>query len=220
MKPRVLIVDLLDCSASMGGNAHTYDSTRREYFDSLKLDQNAEFFVISVHFDVNPTVVSLGVPLKDFTMPAYAPVGLRTNWYDAIIKATDVADAWLKSESAKGRNYNVIFEIMSDGEHNLTVKHSRMEALDKVEEKERSGFWTMAFLGATKEALQTADAIGLPGVMYTADDKGIPMAGAALFSATRVYTENLAHGRMTNTMDFNSLMAKDLDERRADENNN
>jgi len=200
-----LDVLVLDTSGSMGREKDAYASALTEYFNNLKEDPNANHTLIVVEFDTDTRVVAKGVPLKQYTFPKYDPLGSSTNLYDAIYVATDTADDFCREEAKQGRNYELLLIVLSDGQHNVVhgLKHSKKDAQAKITDKENTGYWRVAYLGANQDAWAEAEAVGIKSAYnYTADAQGIMAMADALSTSTRSYTSRVAKGEQVKTEDF------------------
>lgn len=180
MKTEVLFV--IDGSGSMASKASDVRGGFNTYVSELRKDKKAEYTLSATVFNTGVFPLFSQNNLKDvpeLTDKNYVPGG-GTALYDAIGAALDeVKDVSTKYCSVCGTKRNnghkfcaecggalgnekskYLLIIMTDGEENASKTYRKHHIVQKIQEKEGQGNWTVVYLGANQDAMLEGTAMG------------------------------------------------------------
>jgi uncharacterized protein YegL len=171
-KQRVLVNVILDKSGSMASKLNDVIAGFNAYLDGLAREDQVDYLFSLTLFDTLVAYRHVAIPLtqvKKLDSNSYVPGG-NTALNDAI------GITVRKVEGDSPRVDKVITVIMTDGEENSSREWTLDAVKSLIEQKEKEGVWTFAFLGAAPDAWDQ-------GKSY-----GIPAANVAFYDATRYRT--------------------------------
>ena len=185
MKDATEIVVVMDKSGSM-------DMRRADAiggFNSFLADQKkepGEANLTLVLFDTTYTIPVKGVPIKEvvpLNEDTYRPGG-NTALNDALARAIIETGARLAAMPEEERPGKVICVIITDGEENSSVEHTKRQVKEMVEHQESKYDWAFIYLGVGVDAFDEARQLGVP-INYIAkmsDENGCMHAAYACTS--------------------------------------
>lgn len=162
MKDATEIVVVMDKSGSM-------DMRRADAiggFNSFLADQQkepGEANLTLVFFDTTYTIPVKGVPIKEvvpLNEDTYRPGG-NTALNDALARAIIETGARLAAMPEEERPGKVICVIITDGEENSSVEHTKRQVKEMVEHQESKYDWAFIYLGVGVDAFSEARQIGM-----------------------------------------------------------
>lgn len=191
----IFINFVLDESGSMNTIRDATVSGFSEYINSL-LDANKANYSISLtKFNTQFIPEVVGVPLSELRGygDTYKPNG-NTALYDAIVDTIHQADQWLKEKAEQsGKTFNVLCVILTDGQENSSHQYKRDDVFKLIQEKEATGFWTFAYLGANQDSWLVGQSMGLAKgstVDFAATPAGMDNAFRNLSRASLSYSRS------------------------------
>jgi uncharacterized protein YegL len=157
---KTLIAVLLDRSGSMAA-AKADTEGGFDQFIAKQREQPGAATVTLAQFDHKYELVYSDTPIADVPPLDLEPRG-RTALYDGIGKlTTDIGEA-LKATPEDQRPGTVIVVILTDGHENASREWDRYAIKDLIQQQQDRWQWTYIFLGATLDAVDTGDAMGIP----------------------------------------------------------
>lgn len=127
-------------------------------FNEFIRDQKAlpgEANVTLAQFDDEYEVIHDAIALREFpelNSDSFVPRG-TTALLDAIGKT-------INTTSARCRHDKVVFVIITDGGENASKEYKRQNVMEMIQHREAGG-WKFVFLGAGKDAIEEAKALGI-----------------------------------------------------------
>lgn len=209
----LLVAFVLDASGSMssvvpqtleGFNAYVRDLRMRK--ERIRLS--------TVTFDSDVTAIHDSLPLsrvKPLTTKEYR-IGGMTALYDAIGRTVTGI------ERARGRKRTpVLVVILTDGLENASKEYSRDAVRRLIEEREATGEWTFAYIGAGHDAYAASGSIGINmgnTASFVSTERGTIEAFARLSEATGARL-TMAGSGVASTKEFfaDAGVAQDQDDR-------
>lgn len=162
MKDTTEIIVVMDKSGSM-------DMRRSDAiggFNSFLADQKkepGEANLTLVLFDTTYSIPIKGVPIRDvvpLNEDTYRPGG-NTALNDALARAIVETGARLAAVPEEARPNKVICVIITDGEENSSVEHTKRQVKEMVEHQESKYDWVFIYLGVGVDAFAEARGLGV-----------------------------------------------------------
>lgn len=186
------IVVLLDRSRSM---EKSQESTQVGY-DRFIAEQRAKpgkCNVTLVQFDEHDGQVCIETVYTSLPIDQVPPLVLKprgnTPYHDALVKTILQTAGRIAAMPAETRPF-IVFLTMTDGEENWSQIFKAKSVVKAVVEEHRALGWQFAFIGANFDALDAAEAYGIPAAAaanFTQDAAGIQFAYAAVTDAVTHY---------------------------------
>jgi len=186
-RPKMFVAFVLDETGSMASVLDETINGYNQYIDDLVIDDSACIRFTMAKFDstkyelVHDAVKIADVP--HLTRETYTP-GAWTPLYDAIAQSI----AAMQKATKDIDEPKVCITILTDGLENASREHSFASVSKLIGERQDAG-WTFMFLGARLEAVQNAQAMGIPAgstSYYNVAETGMAFAAAAM--GTRSWT--------------------------------
>lgn len=154
------ITILLDRSGSMSSIKEKVESGFKEFFLEHQKNPSTRVSLVqfnSVHrydpvFTNLPVTAVEGLDLK--------PEG-GTPLIDAFVKTIDETGARLSRLDEKDRPSRVLFVVITDGEENASVLHTKKDVSDRVNHQRDRYNWQFIYLGANQDAIREASQYGI-----------------------------------------------------------
>lgn len=191
---------ILDESGSMSSVRKETLSGLNEQIQTIKsLDKqypDQDYFISIVKFDDVITPLFENIPaseIREITPDDYNPDG-STRLYDAIGTSVNKLNSRIQSKIETGEA-SALVVILTDGMENASKEYKNNDYSDPAKiirellsSLEKSGMWTMTFMGANQNAVLTAKDFGINAqnaVTYTSSGVGTGLAFATVNSALK-----------------------------------
>lgn len=193
-KQQILLMFLLDESASMENVREETVISVNKYFSGLKKKRNVEFLVTFTTFNSlksEPRFTT--TPIKNIPTlnnSNYIPNN-STPLYDAIGNSITSADAYIaKQKRAHRRRPQVLMVIHTDGQENMSRRYNQSQIKEMIQTREKSG-WNFVYMGVGKDAWGGGFQLGIKrsNTVHVNNDIGRTMR---LYSALSASTANYA----------------------------
>jgi hypothetical protein len=175
---------VLDASGSMGGFEDKTISTMKEFFRSLKSDEDKT--VIDLwQFDDEVCHLIDGVDLSEAEGNAIEgyKTGGCTALYDAICIGIDDLGKKFAAMKEEDRPDMIVFAILTDGFENASQKFKLQDVKDRIQHQSEKYSWSFRFLAANQDAVLTGHEMGLEAkscMTFDASPEGIKTGAAGL----------------------------------------
>lgn len=184
MKDETYIAVLLDRSGSMQSiKQDTIGGFNQFISEQKNAGDNATLTL--VQFDTGSIdVVHESKPIKDvpdLTDATYQPRG-GTPLLDALGQTIHSTGKALSAIPEASRPDKVVFVIITDGQENSSVEHSKASVKQMIEHQSSMYKWQFVYLGANQDAFAEAGSLGIPmaaAANYVADSAGEAFAVAS-----------------------------------------
>lgn len=187
-----MIAVVMDRSGSMSSVREATMNGFNEFLKSQK-EQPGEAVMYYTHFDHEYEIVHKYVSLADMPELAtetYQPRG-NTALLDAVGRTIKQVGADLAAKPEEERPSTVIFVIQTDGMENASREYNRKQILDLIAEHRDLWKWNFLFLGASQDAMQEAQAMGMAAA------SSLAYAGQNTQHAYAAMSANVSHARRT-----------------------
>ena len=168
---------ILDASGSMSRLKQTTISTMKEFFSSLKSEEDKTIIDL---WQFNSRVVHLinGEDIEKGASEAIENYGTGgfTALNDAICIGIDSLGAKFAQMEEADRPDAVVFAILTDGCENASTEFSREDVKARIQHQTEKYSWTFRFLAANQDAVLTGSTMGLSAEACTtieATDEGV-----------------------------------------------
>jgi uncharacterized protein YegL len=155
-KSNAFVCVVLDETGSMASVHGATVSAYNEYVENLKKSIGDSLLTL-VKFNSMSYTMSSAQKISDWKkmeLADYKPDNL-TPLYDAIGKTIKKIDM----DQTKADKFLMI--IITDGEENASKEYKREDVFKMITEKEKTGKWTFAYLGANQDSWAVGQSIGL-----------------------------------------------------------
>lgn len=162
-----LINYVLDQSGSMSTVKSSVISGFNEYLSTLRTKKNEQILFSLTLFDSNgadkirlvkPFVATDVMNVQPLSADTYRPMG-GTPLYDALDQACQDVDDVI---NVRGLKVNRVLTVVhTDGQENASKINNRASIKQLVQQKERTGFWSFAYIGAAESTWADAHGIGI-----------------------------------------------------------
>lgn len=181
-----------------------YNGQIEELRDQRAADD--EILMVGTVFDTIVDVVLDCVPVQDAEdLPREILPRGCTALYDAI------GETLTKMQATKVENDDkaYLLVVITDGCDNASTKTDPHRLSDMLKELEKSGEWTVVFIGSDVDALANASAMGFGANTHALDPsaKGLEAVGTSLRSTTGAYYGSRTRG-VKSCANFTDTMAK------------
>lgn len=157
-KQRVLVNVILDKSGSMASKLNDVIEGFNAYVEGLAKEDKVDYLFSLTLFDTEVAYREVAIPLtrvQKLNNKTYEPGG-NTALNDAIGITVRKVDA------DRPQVDKVVTVIMTDGEENSSREWTHDAVRNLIEQKEKEGFWTFVFLGASLNAWDQGKSYGIP----------------------------------------------------------
>lgn len=203
MKDETYIAVLLDRSGSMQSVKDDTIGGFNQFVSEQKAAGDNALLTL-VQFDTGGIdVVHESKPIKDvpdLTHETYQPRG-GTPLLDALGKTIHSTGRALSAIPEQARPDKVVFVIITDGQENSSVEHTKASVKQLIEEQSGKYNWQFVYLGANQDAFAEAGSMGIPAAA-TANYVGAATAGA--FAAASANVGNYRRTRRGRSLNFSS----------------
>ena len=185
MKDTTEIIVVMDKSGSMGMRRADAIGGFNSFLADQKKEPGEANLTLAL-FDTTYTIPVKGVPIKEvvpLNEDTYRPGG-NTALNDALARAIIETGARLAAMPEEERPGKVICVIITDGEENSSVEHTKRQVKEMVEHQESKYDWAFIYLGVGVDAFDEAGQLGVQ-VDYIAkmsDENGCMRAAYACTS--------------------------------------
>lgn len=195
---KTIVTFLLDKSGSMASIRDDTIGAFNTYVDALKAGSSGSIDFTFLQFDSNSVdrihVAMLISDIPALTRDGYVP-GASTPLIDAAMKTINAVEASLSKRDDKP---NVVICIQTDGQENASTQFSWADLNAKIKEKTAAG-WQFNFMGASIDAYQQAQAMGIHAAQTVSYDSRDKSATQASFQASASATMRYATGQSAST---------------------
>ena len=163
MKDTTEIVVVMDKSGSMHLRASDAIGGFNSFLEEQKKEPG-EANLTLVLFDTTYSIPVSGKPIKEvepLTAHTYQPGG-NTALNDALARAVVETHARLADMPEKDRPEKVICVVITDGEENSSVEHTKTQVKLLVQHHEEKHDWAFIYLGIGVDAFAEARQVGIP----------------------------------------------------------
>ncbi len=183
-KTHVLLA--VDRSGSMSRLVAETRAGYNAFLDDLSGDVNADrVLVTTVLFDheVLPLCTAAAVGVA----PRLNEANYTARGYTALYDAVGKLIVGFEAATALGEHDRVMLVVQTDGQENASQEFRAERIRAMVAEREKSGKWTTAYLGAGPDAWDGGEAIGMASVNTRGDAGSTLNSYAGITHATRGY---------------------------------
>ena len=194
----VWVALILDESGSM---SPIWDDTiggANAYFDKFREENTAIAYRVTImKFDTEYRPLCINAPMSEVPIldrQNYCPRGC-TALYDAVGKVL------AETESQVQEGDKALVLIVTDGQENSSVEHTRASIKPWVERLQGQGNWTFVYLGAVADAWAEAGAMGIVRgnvASYTTDCAGPAWTAATSGTACYAKSANMSSSEFYN----------------------
>lgn len=217
MKKYTDVTVLLDRSGSMESIRGAMEESYNTFIAKHREVPSTRISLIQFD-DRNPQqVMYSNVPIKAAEKLVLKPRG-NTPLLDALCTAIDNTGARFGAMDESDRPDQVLFVIITDGEENASIRHSRTDVHNRITHQSDRYQWQFVYMGANQDALREALSFGINpawAMNFAATSKGIGSASGSLASNTYNYTSNTSRSRGTaasaNLLKFNDDQRSDAE---------
>lgn len=193
MKDETYITVLLDRSGSMNSVKQDTIGGFNQFISEQKAAGDNALLTL-VQFDTGGIDIvhesRLIKEVPDLTNETYQPRG-GTPLLDALGETIHSAGRALAAIPEQSRPDKVVFVIITDGQENASVEHSKASVKKLIEQQTKQYNWQFVYLGANQDAFAEADSIGI------ASAAAANYVGAATADAFDVASANVGSYRKT-----------------------
>lgn len=178
------ITVVMDKSGSMGGLVDDVIGGFNQFLDD-QIKVPGEAVMSLILFDTSYKFIYTGTPLAEvprLSHDNYRPGG-NTALLDAVARGILDAGARLEKMDEAERPEKVVFVIMTDGQENSSVEHSREQVKEMIKHQEEKYAWLFVFIGANIDAFAESGAMNVRAsnaMNFGATGQGVGVAMCAV----------------------------------------
>jgi uncharacterized protein YegL len=188
-KSSVLVNFILDCSGSMDHTKEETISSFNGYVKSLATDTKADYRFTLTIFNSTIGISRVTTGCELCSVPELDALTYRPNGWTPLYDAIGITVDDVEVEARK--HDKVLTVIMTDGLENKSTLYDKHRIETLIKDKEATGKWSFAFMGAGIEAWSAGVSLGIAPASTIRYDAGEEqLVGEALGAVTMSYASS------------------------------